>query len=117
MKMQELKEKAQQFIDREPGEGFAFEEFFTRSGGYPDGMKLVADAIVHKGSWFSHGTRVNGEAWGSRVVVECRDTGLKDKEGETVWETPSGVAFVWKYRGGDAGYFDWGRFLAPEMPF
>lgn len=92
---------------------FQERSFTTGSGGTiavaDDVREKIGEHIVAENSERAYNTTANGWAYRGEIIIRCADTGLKDDSGRTVWETPNGVRFVYRYRSGDPYRFDSGR--------
>lgn len=113
MTFDELKAEAAKILAIQPGVGYAYHTFSCRSGGAPANQVGVPE--VHCESEFRYETTANGAAFSGSVTVECRDTGGRDADGRTIYETPAGVVFVFAYRPGSPDRFDRGRLVPPNL--
>lgn len=113
MTLDELKSEAAKILAIQPVANYAHHTFECRSGGAPTNQVGVPEA--HWESQFRYDTVANGAAYSGSVTVECRDTGARDADGRTIYETPAGVVFVFAYRPGSPDRFDRGRLVPPNM--
>lgn len=113
MNLEELKAQARKIIGLEPAASFTMEEFACGSGGSPSNKMGLVE--VHREDEHRYDTVANGPAYRGSVVIECRDTGAKDANSRTIYETPDGRVFVFVYRSGSPYSFDRGFFDFPAM--
>ncbi len=113
MKLEELKTQAQKILEIEPTGDFVHKTFSCSSGGQP--RNVLKLPIVHGESEKLYSTVRNGDAYSGSITIECRDTGTKDMEGRSIYLTPAGDVFVYRYRAGSAESFDSGSIIAPKL--
>jgi hypothetical protein len=114
MHLAELKKQAASILAIPDTVGeFANKSFCCRSGGAPSNKVGVPE--VHRAEDFAYNTTANGTAYRGEVVVLCRDTGAKDKNGRDILVTPEGVTFVFRRWAGSPSSFDGGVLESPEL--
>lgn len=113
MNVSELKEMAKKILALEPSKDFQHVAFSCRSGGAPRNKAKVP--VIHTESNYEYPTVAGGPAYSGSVTVECRDTGVKDVNGRTIYETPENQVFVFEYRRGSPESFDYGALVDPEF--
>jgi hypothetical protein len=114
MTLNELKQQAARILEIPESHGdFTNKSFTARSGGAP--RNNIGLPEVHRGNEFRYRTTANGDAYEGEVVILCNDTGTKDRNGKTIYSTPQGQVFVYRYHGGSAESFDYGSFEHPKL--
>lgn len=118
MNLTELKTAAQAIIAiPDTVDDFAAITFRTTSGSLNNAYLRESDpeSIISRESQRSYRTTANGWAHTTDLVVRCRDTGTRDLDGETIYQTPNGTVFIYYYHPGCAAYFDSGVIRAPRL--
>lgn len=114
MNLAELKKQAAAILAIPDAVGeFENNSFQCRSGGAPSNKVGVPE--VHRSECFAYRTTANGNAYSGEVVVLCRDTGAKDANGNKIFITPEGIAFVFYYWFGSPYSFDGGILESPAI--
>lgn len=114
MLLSDLKKQAAKILEINLNGDFEVHTFSAKSGGIP---QIVVDGItpVNKTYKFRYGTAANGSACSGAVEIMCQKTEAKDSNNRSIYVTPSGVTFVYRYSSGSAYSFDRGIISPPEF--
>ena len=112
MKWEDLQAEAAKIVNNKPSGQFKDETFSTRSGTF---RVMECLPIVHRGTSGHYNTVANGSTCATHVTIRCRDTGAKDANNRTIYESEDGTVFVFRHRSGNAHCFAFGSLESPVL--